>query len=132
MKIYLGGSFSAKDRIRKESNTLKGMGHIVLSRWFDPNDFIEKAWDQDMGGRVAEAMAMGDTYAILEADVVIIDAIDKSSTGGSDSELGMGIMKAQLTGRPRMIHIGPYRNIFQTLAREHYQDWEEFYDESGL
>lgn len=131
-KIYVGGSFSSAARLKRESETLRKLGHIILSRWFDADDFIEIAWDNDFGGRVAEAMAMGDTYAILEADIVIIDTIEKSSTGGSDSELGAAIMKAQLTGRPRVIHIGPYRNIFQTLAREHYADWEELFDESGL
>lgn len=132
MKIYIAGSFSSRKRIANEAKYLIDSGHIVLSRWFNDDDAIERIWDNQFGGRVAEAMAMGDSYDIMEADLVIIDSIEKSSTGGSDTELGMALMRA-LVGRPlRIIHVGPYRNIFQNLAREHYGSWEELLEESGL
>ena len=132
MKIYIGGSFNSRVRIKNEAKYLIDSGHIVLSRWFNEDDAIEKIWDNQFSGRVAEAMAMGDSYDIMEADCVIIDSLEKSSTGGSDTELGMALMRS-LVGRPlRVIHIGPYRNIFQNLAREHYGSWAEMLEESGL
>ena len=132
MKIYIGGSFAARQRIQNEAKYLIDSGHVVLSRWYNEDDAIEKIWDQNFGGRAAEAMAMGDAYDILEADIVIIDTIEKSTSGGRDTELGMALMRS-LVGRPlRVIHIGPYGNIFQNLAREHYGSWAEMLEESGL
>ena len=132
MKIYIGGSFAARQRIQNEAKYLIDSGHVVLSRWYNEDDAIEKIWDQNFGGRAAEAMAMGDAYDILEADIVIIDTIEKSTSGGRDTELGMALMRS-LVGRPlRVIHIGPYGNIFQNLAREHYGSWAEMLEDSGL
>lgn len=131
-KIYIAGSFAARPRIKNEAKYLIDSGHIVLSRWYNEDDQIEKIWDGQFGGRVAEAMAMGDAYDIMEADVVIVDSLEKSTSGGRDTELGMAVMRA-LVGRPlRVIHIGPYVNIFQNLAREHYGSWEEMLEDSGL
>mgnify|MGYP001566040618 CR=1 FL=1 len=125
LKVYVAGSFGGRHRIRAEALKLP-KDYNVLSRWFTDDDFIEKAWDNDFAGRVAEAMAMGDTYAILEADLFILDTFEPSTTGGRDVELGIAHALRLRTGKPRIVHIGPYRNIFQTLVREHYSSWEEF------
>ena len=125
MKIYVAGSFSGRKRIKIESDRLKARGYTVLSKWYEETHFIEKAWDDNFSGDVASAMAMTDMYAILEADLVILDTIDKSSTGGSDSELGAAIMRDLVGNKLRIIHIGPYRNVFQTLVKEHYSSWED-------
>lgn len=127
IKVYVGGSFSSRQRIRKEAEKLASYGYHVLSHWFKEEHFVEKSWDGNFGGDVADLMAMGDFYQLLEAQLVIIDTIEKSSTGGSDSEIGAAVMKSLLTGTPNVVHIGPYRNIFQKLAREHYDSWEEFF-----
>lgn len=124
-KIYIAGSYSGRHRIRAEATKLP-KSYIILSRWFNDDDFIEKAWDNNFAGRIAESMAMGDVYTILEADLLILDTIDKSSTGGSDTELGLALALQLRTGKPRIVHIGPYRNIFQTLVREHYKSWEDY------
>ena len=125
MLVYIAGSYSGRHRIRAEAAKLPA-SYNILSRWFNDDDFIEKAWDNDFAGRVAESMAMGDAYAILEADLLILDTIDKSSTGGSDTELGLALALRLRTGKPRIVHIGPHRNIFQTLVREHYPTWEAY------
>ena len=127
IRVYIAGSYSGRHRIRAEATKLPS-SYIILSRWFNDDDFIEKAWDNDFAGRVAESMAMGDTYAILEADLLILDTIDKSSTGGSDTELGLALALQLLTGKPRIVHIGIHRNIFQTLVREHYTTWKDYLD----
>lgn len=126
LNIYIGGSFSARARIRVEGDLL-GKFQNVLSHWYKDEYFVEKAWDNDFSGLVAENMASLDAYQILTADLLVIDTLDKSSTGGSDSELGIGL-GLRLGGRPIQIaHIGPYRNVFQALVKdEHYTCWEEF------
>ena len=130
--VYVAGSFNGAPRIRVEAGRLAEYGYRVLSRWFNPDDFIEKAWDKDFNGKVAESMATGDVYSILEADVFIIDTFDKSTTGGRDVELGVALAR-KLDRHPlRIIRIGPSVNIFHTLVRETYPDWNTFLEnESG-
>lgn len=126
MKCYIAGSYSGRKRIVEEALRLSARGVIILSRWLDDNDFIEQAWDANFSGRVAETMAMSDTFAIFNVDLVIIDTIDKSSSGGSDTELGIALAR-ELDRKVHVVHIGPYRNIFQTLVKEHYDTWEAFF-----
>lgn len=126
MKIYVAGSFAGRDRIRQEAETLKRR-HIVLSHWYDDDYFVEKQWDKNMGGDVAGAMAMIDAMQIQQSDMVILDTLEPSTTGGRDSELGI-VLGLQFMGRPIEIYqIGPVCNIFQTLIRnKRYSSWEDF------
>jgi len=126
MKVYVAGSFCGRHRIQKEAARLTEVGFTVLSRWFDDTYFVEKAWDDNFNGKVAQTMAEVDMYAIINADVLVLDTIDKSSTGGSDVELGAALMRSLLDKNIRVIHIGPSRNVFHTLAREHYATWDDY------
>jgi hypothetical protein len=98
----------------------------VLSRWFDVTNHVENAWDNDFSGRVAQTMAEVDMYAIINADLLVLDTIDKSSTGGSDTELGAALMRSLLDKNIRVVHIGPYRNVFHTLADHHFESWDDY------
>ena len=125
-KIYVAGSYNGRHRIRTEASKLAAIGDtVILSRWFCDDDFIEKAWDKDFAGRVAETMAMSDLHAILEADLVVVDTFEPSTSGGRYVELGAAIVRS-LDGRCRVVHIGPPTNIFETLVREHYDSWADF------
>lgn len=122
MKVYIGGSYSGRHRIQREVQFTPWREEVeILSRWFDDQFFLEKAWDGDLGGDVGMVMARLDASQIQDADLVIIDSIDKSSTGGSDTEFGI----ARGLGK-RIVHIGPVRNIFFNLADVNYPDWEHF------
>jgi len=129
IRVYIAGSFTGRHRIAKEIKTLPAY-FKVLGRWFDDGFFLEKQWNGDMGGDVACTMAKVDVWDILSGDLVIVDSVDKSSSGGSDTELGAGIILSMLKGIT-VIHIGPYRNIFQTLANEHYETWDAFREHLG-
>jgi hypothetical protein len=124
--VYVGGSYTGRARIKKEAERLASLGFNILSRWYDDEDFIEKAWDHNMHGRVAEAMAMCDTYAILDAQLVVIDTFEPSTTGGRYVELGAALMKKLLGHDITVVHIGPQTNIFETLTREHYDTWDDY------
>jgi nucleoside 2-deoxyribosyltransferase len=119
MKFYVAGSFSDADRIRSEAQRLIILGHEVTGVWFDREDALEQIWDKDFGGRIAELMALRDIRAIDRADIVLLDSIKRSSTGGSDSELGYAI-----DYRPIYL-VGPYTNIFHTFAERQFDDWNE-------
>lgn len=131
MKIYVAGSFAGRDRIRQEAEALKVFPNVKLtSKWYDPEFFVEKAWDEKMDGDVARTMAMVDIESILPADLVIIDTFDKSTTGGMDTELGIALMLSRQKHLFVAI-IGPINNIFQNLADYHFDTWAEFRDFLG-
>jgi len=125
-KIYIAGSYAGRARIRAEASRLAAIGNtVILSRWFNDDDFIERAWDKNYAGRVAETMAMSDLHAILEADMVVLDTFEPSTSGGRCVELGAALMRS-LDRKVRVVHIGPPTNIFETLVREHYASWDDF------
>lgn len=129
MNIYVSGSFAGRHRIKAEANKLAPK-HKVLSLWFNDEYFVERAWDKDMAGLVAETMASVDSMQIQQADVMILDTLEPSTTGGRDAELGLAL-GFQLLGKPiDIIHIGPVVNIFQNLIRNKRVDtWEDFRNE---
>lgn len=126
ISVYIGGSFAARKRIAEVAAKLEKRGYLVLSRWFDEEYFIEKAWDNNFAGEVAEGMARLDFSQILQAKLIIIDSLEKSTTGGYHVELGMGLILNALHGI-RLVHIGTINNIFQNMALEHYDSWNDFF-----
>ena len=129
IKVYIAGSYAGRARIAREAHWMANHHEDfdILSEWFNDEFFLEKAFDQRMGGDVAGTMAHLDFNQILQADLLILDTIDRSSTGGSDTELGMALVR-EYERKIHIVHIGPPRNIFQTLVREKYATWEEFFN----
>lgn len=123
--VYIGASFTCGERIKLMAIELENRGYTVLSKWFDLDYFVEKAWDKNFNGEVAETIARVDLSQILQANLIIIDSGDLSSTGGYHVETGMAIMLAFFR-HIRVVHIGPRNNIFQKLIAEHYDTWEHF------
>jgi len=129
IRVYVAGSWIGRQRIAKEIKTLPA-NFKVLGNWFDETFFLERQWDWKFGGAVAKAMAQIDMYHVMAADLVIVDSITQSSTGGSDTELGAAIALAVLR-RCTVVHIGLHRNIFHSLADEHYETWDAFREHLG-
>lgn len=125
--VYVGGSFTGRHRLAKECAKLETYGFKTLSLWMNDEDFIERAWDKDFGGPVAQAMALRDVHAILDAELFIVDTLEPSTTGGRYAELGFALARA-IDKKIHIIHIGPPTNIFETLVRERYETWEDFWD----
>ncbi len=124
--VYVGGSFTGRHRLARECRHLEKLGFKTLSLWMNDEDFIEKAWDRDFSGRVAQAMALRDIHALLDADLFIVDTLEPSTTGGRYAELGFALGRA-MDKKIHIIHIGPATNIFETMVHEHYTTWEEFF-----
>lgn len=133
MNVYIAGSYAGRHRIRAEAEKLtRELGFKVLSRWFEDEDFVEQAWDKNMNGRVAEAMAHRDLIGVLQCDLFIIDTYEPSTTGGRCTEMGMAIMR-KLSGHDiQIVKIGPPTNIFETLIHETYATWELFLTSWGV
>jgi len=73
-----------------------------------------------------------DMYAIINADTVIVDTFEPSSTGGRYVELGAAVMR-NLVGKPlQVVVIGPATNIFETLVTSRYVSWNAFFTFNNL
>lgn len=120
MKIYIAGSWKGKERIKKEAENLKP--NICLSKWLD--------LEQDDFDKNAELYAMIDMHGVMEADMLIFDSIEESTTGGKFVELGMALI-LNLQKKLGIVHIGPSRNLFDKLIRVRFEDWNEFYAKMG-
>ena len=127
MKIYVAASFNSVTRIQDEVEELEERGHTITGVWFQGNDPLERIWDGNFGGRIAEVMSLRDLNGIDRADLMIIDTLDPSSSGGRNVELGYAIAKNK-----RLVLIGEPTTIFFALVREAYPNWKEFHDESGI
>jgi nucleoside 2-deoxyribosyltransferase len=127
MNIYVAASFNSVTRIQDEVEALEERGHTVTGVWFQGHDPIEKIWDGNFGGRIAEVMSLRDLNAIDRAELMIIDTLDPSSSGGRNVELGYALAKSK-----RIILIGEPTTIFFALIREAYSSWEEMFDESVI
>ena len=117
--IYLAGSMNSAERLRKEVSRLEWLGYNVVSQWYE----------SDHSNQNREFQAMGDVYNLFESDIIIIDTIDPSTSGGRCVELGLALAR-ELAGLDiHIIRIGPSDNIFFDLVRETYPTWEAFYDD---
>lgn len=118
-RVYIAGRFTAQARLRYEAVALKML---------DPEINVVSSWlwseESDVGYSDEQALewAKRDCREVGTADVLIVDTIDESTTGGREVEFGM----AGAWGI-RTVVIGPLRNVFHQLASEHYDTWDEFF-----
>ena len=118
MKIYVAGSFSSQVRLREMAHKLWELGHEVTSTWLGevakPESMEQRTFDKKL--------ALKDLCEVSMADLVIVDTIQRSSTGGSDTELGYALGRFQ----NKMIWVvGPVRSIFHHLADCNFVTWDD-------
>lgn len=113
--FYIAGKYTSKDRLMTERNWLRCNMFDSETSWLD------ETWDSDNGVPVHISItnAMRDQKEVQRADILILDTIDDSMTGGREVELGMALA----LGKPTII-VGPRRNIFHYVAAMHYPDWD--------
>src|SRR5688572_21690224 len=117
MKVYIGASFSSRNRIRPHRDAIWALGHEVVGTWLDEvarPDFMS----EDQFNR---KLAFKDLNEISSASLVIIDTIERSSTGGSDSELGFALGQYH---KKSVWVVGPKRSVFHQLADQHFEGWD--------
>ena len=118
MRVYISGSFAARDRLRKEKEKLISAGHEVVSSWLEEippplsltrNEFWRKLAVKDLG-------------EVRAADLVIVDTLMKSTTGGTYCELGSALSAVI----PKAVWlIGKIDCVFETLTDRQFQNWED-------
>lgn len=120
MRVYIAGRFTGQARIRSEAVALKMLDPEVevVSSWL----WSEEPDNGDYSEEQAKEWAKRDCREVGTADLLILDTLDDSNTGGREVEFGL----AGAWGTTTVI-IGPYRNVFHRLANEHFDNWEDYF-----
>ena len=119
MKIYLASNFASQDRMKRVRRILEALNHEVVSTWLDEEGGQSYELNPDNG----PGYAIRDRQEVEDADLLILDTLEQSVTGGREVELGLALAKFKRTWR-----VGPARNIFHTVVNHHFPDWETCYE----
>jgi hypothetical protein len=118
MKIYLAASFNSRHRIRPIRDRLWEMGHDVVSTWLDesvpPPGMPRAIFEKKLG--------LKDLVESAIADLVIVDLLEPSTTGGRYVEYGLALGRFQ---RQLVWLVGPLEGVFHYLADERFASWNE-------
>lgn len=116
MRVYVAGRFTGRHRIKMEAET-SILGANIVSTWLNATEA-----DYPYPTEQAAGYAIRDMEELASADVLIVDTLDDSNTGGREVEFGA----AWASGK-KCIVVGPRRNVFHYLPTvEHYDTWVEF------
>lgn len=121
MKVYIAGRFTGRERLARRAEDLKRVDPKVkiLSSWLTPRTEAEHK-DYPYDEAEARVYAMRDLDELWLADVLILDTIDDSNTGGREVELGYALGRVN-----QVIIAGPRRNVFHYLADLQYDNWSD-------
>lgn len=118
MNIYIAGSFGERFRLRGYRGMLEKRGYTVTASWLDiPARDLALGSEERM--RVDAAL---DFSEVGQSDLVIVDTLVPSSTGGSDAEMGFAFGRMK-----RVWVVGPVRNLYHTIARRRFHNWDEMF-----
>lgn len=125
MKIYLAGSFTSRFVLRPIRDKLWAMGHDVVSTWLDesvpPPGMSQETFERKLG--------LKDLAESASADLVIVDLLEPSTTGGRYVEYGLALGRFQ---RQSVWLVGPLQGVFHYLADERFDSWDECLDHLGI
>lgn len=119
MNIYVSGSFSEQERLRKETNRLQKLGHYVRGSWLaevkKPAAMTQMEWDK--------TLALTDIAEVYAADAIILDIDGKSTSGGRYVEWGIacapGVAKLKI-----VVGSNP-TGVFLSLADLYFPSWDD-------
>ena len=118
LKIYVSGSFVSQQRLRHMADHLWHLGHQVVGTWLQ-----ETAKPADMPQDIFyKQLGIKDLTEVKEADCIIMDILDPSSTGGRYCEWGFSFGQQKL----RYV-VGNVKGVFDVLADRIFKSWEELF-----
>lgn len=119
MNYYLAGRFTGQSRLRamRDQMAQAFLGWTCTASWLD-----SKESNYPVTKSQAEAYADRDFKEIDSCEMLILDTLDDSNTGGREVELGYAMAKGVYC-----IIVGPRRNVFHYVPREHYENWDAFF-----
>ena len=118
MKIYLASNFGSQSRLRLTRDVLESQGHAVVSTWLDEEGSQSYELHPDRG----PGYSLRDLGEVNQCELLIIDTMEESCTGGREVEYGIA-----LANGIRLWRVGPARNIFHTIAGRAFSSWNEAY-----
>ncbi|MCR4308356.1 MAG: hypothetical protein NUV80_07445 [Candidatus Berkelbacteria bacterium] len=117
MKIYLAGSFNSRNRLRPIRDKLWEFGNEVVSSWLDevaqPKNLSKKEF--------YKKLALKDIAELKSADLVIVDVLEPSSSGGRDTELGLAL---GAFATKQIFLVGPPVSVFHELVDDQFASWD--------
>lgn len=116
MKIYIAASANAQERLRPIRDSVCALGHVCLSHWLDEKDWVQPQDFRSM------SVALKDLSCVSAAELVVLDTIDVSTTGGANVEFGISLAHFS----PKEVwRVGPPRSVFHWLVASAFADWDE-------
>lgn len=119
LKIYIAGKWSSRDYLTTKADQLRARGHDVVARWLSPTLDVELGEWAKLPPHVAVTTASLDLDDIDEAELLILDTLDESNTGGREVEFGYAIGTGKIVAT-----VGPVRNGFHRLAHN-FETWDQ-------
>lgn len=120
MKIYVAASFVAQKRLRPIRDRLFEMNHNVIGSWLDevsrPHDMPQEVFDRKLAAK--------DLQEVKEADCLILDTSEPSTTGGRMIEFGFALAQHDKL----VYHVGEDKSIFMHLADIHFETWDDLFE----
>ena len=117
MKIYIAASFTSRNRLRPIRDKLWEMGHEVTSTWLDE---VAKP-DPMTQNEFYKKLALKDITELRTANLVIVDLLDPSTSGGRDTELGLALGCFQ---SKQIYLVGEPASVFHQLSDKMFSNWE--------
>ena len=126
MKIYISAGFNERERLRAHRDVLWSLGHDVVSSWLDECKQPEGMTHETF----YKKLAVKDVAEVFSADLVIVDFIGPTTSGGRDVEYGVALGRHQRTqlwivGHPER------RSPFHELADAEFADWNAAFTHLG-
>ena len=124
MRAYIAGRYTARFRLRPIRERIRALGIDCRSAWIDNED-----GDYPVPRERAIVEARRALAEVGAADIIMLDTLDESMTGGREVELGIhlgvALALADPASPPRVILVGPVCNIFHELADMRCPSWSE-------
>jgi hypothetical protein len=123
MKIYLAARYSRRDEMKGVASRLRGMGHIVTSRWLDTDWEITERGSSAAPAAYREQYSRFDMDDVQSADCMISFTEEPrkgDSRGGRHVEFGMAV-----AWNKDLVVVGHRENLFHHLPGvDFYEDTE--------
>lgn len=119
IRFYIAGKYTSKERLKLERAELQRRGVHCECNWMD-----ETYTDYNAPRDVIIGNATRDLDELQDCNMLLLDTLDESNTGGREVELGF-ILRDRWESF--IVVIGPERNIFHSLAHFRFDSWEDYW-----
>jgi hypothetical protein len=117
MKIYCAGKFARREELRAQAHKLWSLGFDIVSSWLNESTRPEWMTHEEFFTKLGRK----DLEEISAADILILEAVQPSETGGKECEWGFALGQNH---RKLCWLVGTPKNPFHYLADKVFSDWD--------